>query len=85
MFATVLGVIITNCYMGYKLENNVMNSDLEVEMDDFQLFLGKLSYQMIHNTLNSTSRALTARNASSEEVCFLNPTILFAHSHLVLT
>lgn len=46
ILASLLGVIFTNCFLAYRMEQQAAHSE---DIDDFNTFMGKLAYQLIFN------------------------------------
>ena len=49
VFATVLGMIFTDCYLAYVMEFKNHHDGVTVGMQTYHSFLDKLAYQLIHN------------------------------------
>jgi hypothetical protein len=79
MFGTILGIIITNSYFAYQLEHEMV-SVAEVDgIVHFTSFLGYLSYQMIHNTIDEDIIQTRAEDMNEEEVIF----IIISYQYLI--
>lgn len=66
IYMTMLGVIITNCYLGYRFEFKKRNHGSIDGMDDFGTSLGKLAYQLIHNSYLDRERVARAAAGGGE-------------------
>lgn len=68
VFATVLGIIFTDCYLAYVLEYKEHHFGLTTECKDFHTFLDELAYQLIHNVLLADTVATRNANNGDEMI-----------------
>ena len=64
VFATVFGIILTDCYLAYKMEKS--RHTVSPAVDDFATFLGKLTKQMIENDPTRITRGVSTANESKD-------------------
>ncbi len=68
IFATVFGMIITDCYLAYAYENKIFSDKNDNIASCFYKFVDKLANQLIKNTIESNQVSL--RSSSSSSVSF---------------
>lgn len=61
MFATILGMIFTDCYLGHVMEYKVHHHGVSTGMPTYHSFLDRLAYQLIHNPYSAQPMMIRPR------------------------